>query len=213
MKQIIPSLIATSQEELCKRFDKVKNYFGTFHLDIMDGKFVKNKSLFFYFALPKKRFAYEVHLMINNPQGWIKKNWGKSNLIIFHIESLRNEKEIKEVIKLIKSKRKKVGIAINPKTKGEKIIPYLNLIDRVLIMTVTPGKYGSKFLPDTLKKIKEIKKLKPKLEISVDGGINYKTIIFTKKFGVNKFTIGSYLQKSENIKKDIKRLKEKLREN
>lgn len=211
MKQIIPSLIATSQEELCKRFDKVKNYFGTFHLDIMDGKFVKNKSLFFYFALPKKRFAYEVHLMINNPQGWIKKNWGKSNLIIFHIESFKNEKKIKEVIKFIKSKRKKVGIAINPKTKVKKIIPYLDLIDRVLIMSVNPGKYGSKFLPNNLNKIKEIKKLKPKLEVEVDGGINDKTFAFVKKSGANKFVVGGYLQKSEDVKRDIKRLREILK--
>ena len=91
MKKVVPSLIANTQKELEKRFDKVKNYSKVFHLDIMDGKLVKNKSLFFDFILPKKRFKYEAHLMISNPLGWVKKNWKKSDLIIFHIESLKND--------------------------------------------------------------------------------------------------------------------------
>ena len=210
MKKVIPSLIANSQKELEKRFDKVKNCSKVFHLDIMDGKFVKNKSLFFDFILPKKRFKYEAHLMVKNPELWIKKNWKKSDLIIFHIESLNNETEVKNLIKLIKSKRKKVGISINPKTKIKKIINYLNLIDRISVMTVNPGKYGEKFLPDTLKKIKDIRKLKSKLDIEVDGGINLKTINSASNSGANSFVVGSFLQKSKNPKKAIEDLKKRI---
>ena len=210
MKQIIPSLIAKTQKELEKRFDRIKNYSKVFHLDIMDGKFVKNKSLFFDFTLPKKRFKYEAHLMVKNPELWVKKHWKKSNLIIFHIESLKNGAEVKNLIKLIKSKRKKVGICINPKTKIKKIINYLNLIDRVLVMTVTPGKYGGKFLPDTLKKVKYIKKLKPKLDIEIDGSVNLKTINRASNSGANSFVVGSILQKSKNPKKAIDDLKKRI---
>jgi len=212
-KIIVPSLIAKSQKELNKRFNKVKNYSEIFHLDVMDGKFVKNKSLFFDFVLPKKRFKYEAHLMINNPEGWIKENWKKSDLIIFHIESLKSEAKVKEIIKLIRSKRKKVGIAINPKTKVKKIIPYLNLIDMILVMTVNPGKYGSKFLQNTLKKVKEIRKLKPKLDIEVDGGINNQTISKAVRVGATSFVSGTYIQKSRNIKKDIGKLKNEILKN
>jgi len=207
MKQIVPSLIANSQKELDKRFNKVKKYFKIFQLDIMDGKFVKNKSLFFDFSLPKKAFKYESHLMVNNPKRWVKENYKKSNLIIFHIESLKSDTEVKEIIKLIKSKRKKVGVAINPKTNIKKIIPYLSIIDRVLVLTVKPGKYGSKFIPNTLKKVKEIKKLKPKLDIELDGGINLKTISLAYNSGANYFVLGSYLQKSKDVKKAIGKLK------
>jgi len=204
--RIIPSLIAKNQKELDKRFDKVKVHSKIFQLDIMDGKFVKNKSLTFDFKLPKGK-KYESHLMVRNPEEWIKENWKKSDSIIFHIESLKSEIEVKEIIKLIKSKKKKVGIALNPKTKVKKIISYLNSVDMVLVLTVKPGKYGSKFLPNTLKKVKEIRKLKPKLDIEVDGGISEKTISQARKAGANAFVSGSYLQKSRDVNKAIERLK------
>ena len=207
---IIPSLIATNQKELDKRFDKVKSYSEVFQLDIMDGKFVKNKSLMFNFKLPKGK-KYEAHLMVENPKRWISKNWKKTDLIIFHIESLKSNSEIREIIKLIKSKRRKIGIALNPMTKVKKIIPYINSINMILVMTVTPGRYGSKFLPNTLKKVKEIGKLKPKLNIEVDGGINGKTISKTKKAGATSFIVGSYLQKSKDVKISFKFLKDKLK--
>ena len=197
-KEVIPSLIAKNQKELNERFSKIKSQFKIFQLDIMDGKFVKNKSLMFNFKLPKGKFKYEAHLMVKNPKVWIIKNWKKADTIIFHIESTNDSKYL---IKLIKSKKRKVGIAINPKTNVKKIIPFLNSIDMVLIMTVIPGKYGSKFLPNVLKKVKEIRKLKPKLNIEVDGGINNKTIARAKKAGANRFILGSYLQKSKNVKK------------
>ena len=207
---IIPSLIATNQKELDKRFDKVKSHSKVFQLDIMDGKFVKNKSLMFNFKLPKGK-KYEAHLMVENPKSWISKNWKKTDLIIFHIESLKSNSEVREIIKLIKSKRKKVGIAINPMTRVKKIIPYINSINMILVMTVIPGRYGSEFLPNTLKKVKEIRKLKPKLNIGVDGGISEKTIYQARIAGATSFIVGSYLQNSKDVKISFKFLKDKLK--
>ena len=207
---IIPSLIAKNQKEFDKIFGKVKSHSKIFQLDIMDGKFVKNKSLIFNFKLPKGK-KYEAHLMVKNPESWISRNWKKADLIIFHIESLKSNSKVREIIKLIKLKRKKIGIALNPTTKVKRIIPYLNSINMILVMTVIPGRYGSKFLPNTLKKVKEIRKLKPKLNIEVDGGINDKTIHQTKKAGATSFVIGSYLQKSEYVKTSFKFLKDKLK--
>ncbi len=205
MKKIIPSVIAKSQKELDERINKVKNSSRTFHLDIMDGKFVKNRSLMFDFKFPKDK-RYVAHLMIKNPEKWINKNWRKADTIIFHLEPFKNEKEIENIIKLIKSKGRKVGLAINPKTSVEKIRPYLEQIDLVLIMTVNPGKYGSKFLPKTLKKIGQLRKMKRDIEVSVDGGINPRTIRSASGAGANTFVSGSYIQKSEDSRKALKEL-------
>ena len=188
---IIPSIIANSQKEFDKRFEKVKS-FSTFHLDIMDGKFVKNKSLQFNFKLPKNK-KFEAHLMVKNPKTWIKKHGRKVNSIIVHYESMKGV-----------TLSKKISLAINPKTSVNEILPYLSKIKKVLVMTVTPGKYGSKFLPSTLKKIKE---LKSKVKIEVDGGMSPSTIKKVKKAGATKFVVGSYLQKND-VKTAIKKLKQ-----
>ena len=190
---IIPSIIAKNQKEFNKRFEKVKS-FSTFHLDIMDGKFVKNKSLTFNFKLPKNK-KFEAHLMVKNPKTWIKKHGKKVNSIIVHYESNNIENLL----------NKKVSLAINPKTSIDEIKPLLKKTNKILVMTVTPGKYGSKFLTSTLKKIKELKKLKKTIE--VDGSINPKTIKKVKKAGATKFVIGSYLQRTKNLKEAVKKLK------
>jgi len=192
---IIPSIIAKSQKEFDKRFNKVKS-FPTFHLDVMDGKFVKNKSLQFNFKLPKNK-KFEAHLMVKNPLSWIKKHGRKVDKITVHYESNNIEKLL----------NKKISLAINPKTSINEIKHLLTKINKVLIMTVTPGKYGSPFVKSTLKKIKELRKLKHKLTIEVDGSINPKTIKKVKKAGANLFVVGSYLQKND-IKTAIKKLKQ-----
>ena len=202
MKQIYPSLIARNQKEFDKRYEKISKLSSTFHLDVMDGKFVKNKSLYFELEIPKNN--YQVHLMIKNPEEWIKENSKFAKTIIFHIESTKNPESI---IKLIKSKKKKIGIAINPRTSVSKMKDIIKQADSVLIMTVNPGKYGAKFLPNNLKKIKEIKKINPRIKVGVDGGISDKTIKKASKAEADFFTIGSYLQKSDNPKESIKKLK------
>ena len=209
-KIIIPSIIAKSQKELNQRIKKVSKHARILQLDVMDGKFVKNKSFNFDFKVPKWK-KYESHLMIKTPESWINKHSKKVHTIIFHIESCKTSHEIRKIISLIKMDKRKVGIAINPKTPTTKIKPFLKEVDMILVMTVNPGKYGSKFLPATLKKVKDLRKDNPKLKIEVDGGINDKTISLASKAGANQFVVGSYLQKSKDIKKDIKKLKSLIR--
>lgn len=213
-QKIIPSIIASSQKELENRFKKVSSLSDTFHLDIMDGKFVENKSLNFSFKIPKNSFLtsifthkkFEAHLMVKNPEKWINNNAKKVDTIIFHAEPLK-EKQIKELIKELKEKKKKVGIALNPETQIKKVEPFLHTIDKILILSVHPGKYGAKFLPKTLDKIRKLRKIKPNLNVEIDGGIDDKTINSAKKAGANLFVVGSDLQESENPKKTMKELK------
>ena len=195
--KIIPALIAKNQEELDKRLKKVINHFDTFQIDVMDGRFVKNKSFNFNFKLPKNK-KFEAHLMVNDPINWVNKNYNKVDIIIFHIESIKDKKILK-FIKEIKKKRKKVGIAINPNTPINTIIPYLSKINLVLLMSVNPGKYGSKFISSTLTKAKELKKIKKRLVIEIDGGINPQNIKKALQAGVFRFAVGSYLQKNKDI--------------
>ncbi len=204
---IIPAIIAKNQKELNKRISKVKKHVSRIQLDIMDKKFVKNSSLEFDFKLPKFKGKYEAHIMVKNPEEWINKNSGMINTIIFHLEA---EKNPGKIIKLLKSKRKKIGIGIKPETSLDKIKPFLSQIDMVLIMAVHPGRYGAKFLPSMLKKIEKLRKLSPKLNIEVDGGITDKTISKTFVAGANMFVSGSYLQKSKDIKSSINLFKSLL---
>jgi len=202
-QEIIPSIIAKNQKALDKLIKQVKNKTNRIQLDIMDKKFVKNSSLNFDFILPKLKQKVEAHLMIKNPKEWIENNYKKVHTIIFHIESVKNPNEI---IKLIKSKKKKVGIAIKPRTPLTKISRLIAKIDMITIMTVHPGKYGSTFLPSQLKKVSHLRKKHPKLLIEVDGGITDKTISLAKENGANYFISGSYLQKSKSIKAGINSL-------
>jgi len=118
---ILPSIIAKNQKELHERLSNVY-FFSKFHLDVMDGKFVKNKSLQFNFKVPNYK-KFEAHLMVKNPITWIKKNSKKVNTIIVHYESDNTLK----AIDLIRKKKKRVGLAINPKTNLSNILEYLPL--------------------------------------------------------------------------------------
>ena len=98
-------------------------------------------------------------------------------------------------------------MVINPPTKVGVIAPYLDKLDEVLVMTVYPGAYGAEFLPETLDKVKELRKLKPDLNIEVDGGITEKTIQQALEAGANLFVSGSFIMKSEQPEQSFEELK------
>lgn len=205
--RIIPSVIAKSQPEMEEKINKVKDLVDYIQLDIMDGVFVPNESLNFDFKLPKIDSEFEAHLLIENPDGWVKRNWEKVDVILVPIESCKNPKEI---INFLKGKRQ-VGLSLNPETPLERIKDYLDEIDEVVILTVNPGFYGKKFLPEVLEKVKELRKLKPKLNIEVDGGINPETIKEAFEAGANFLISGSYIMNSQNPKEAINNLWQALK--
>lgn len=203
-KQIIPAIIVKNQKELDESLSKVIDLVEIIQLDIMDGKFVPNESLNFDFKLPKTNCLFEAHLMISEPIKWIEKNHKKVHTILIHFESCT---DIYRAIDLARSKNKKVGVVLNPETPINAIKDILDEIDQVLIMTVNPGFYGSSFLPETVNKISDLRKLRPDFDIEVDGGINDKTIGIVDKAGANLFVSGSYIMKSSNVKNAIENLK------
>ena len=195
-------------QDIVKKLDLSKPDY--IHIDIMDGKFVSNKT--WTTSEVKKFTSYstlplEVHLMVNNPSKYIE-DYALMNtsIIIFHYEAV---KDINEKINKVKLYGLKVGIAINPETNINVLIPYLNMIDEVLIMSVHPGKSGQSFIEESLEKISVLKNIilegNYKTIISVDGGINNETGLLCKDAGADELVSASYIQK--DIINNIKTLK------
>lgn len=182
------------------------------HLDIMDGNFVTNKTWDYSDIkdiLKDISTPVDVHLMVSNLDYYID-NFSKlnPNNITFHLEATDN---INKYINLIKEKNIKVGLAIKPNTDINLIIPYLEYLDLVLVMSVEPGAGGQKFIGsscDRIKLLKEIKELYGyNYIIEVDGGINADTVKLVADSGVDLVVSGSYITNSDNYKERIDTLK------
>ena len=198
-----------------KAQDIVKGLNGTLadyiHIDIMDGKFVENKT--WTFSEIKKITSYstlplDVHLMVKDPKKYIM-DYAVMNTecITFHYEAV---KDIDEMIEYIKNYGLKVGIAINPETDEKVLFPYLKNIDEIIVMGVHPGKSGQSFIettPDKIKSLKdEIIRQGVKTVIEVDGGINDETGALCAESGVDMLVSASYVH--NDLKNNIKKLKD-----
>ena len=179
------------------------------HIDIGDGKFVKNKFNPFkllYKLYPEMFKRLDVHLMVNKPKKYINKYaMLNTEYITIHVEIDKVEKYIEQ----IKKYGIKVGLAINPDTDEKLLEPYLNDIDLILVMGVYPGYGGQSFLEDTPKKVLKIKnmivKSKNDIKITVDGGVNDET---SKRLDFADILVsGSYVLATENIDERIELLK------
>lgn len=202
MQRIIPSIMAKNQKELHSQLKIIKQISKNAHLDVSDGHFAPSKVLWFKFKLVKK-IAYSVHLMVENPEWWIKHHLDTFDLFLPHIERLR---DINHYYEWITKQKKPFCFALLPETKISSVKRYVKLAHTILILTVHPGFYGSKFLPSQIKKIKKIKKINPSVTIIVDGGMNPKTILKAKKAGGDLFISGSFVMKSDDPKKAMKEL-------
>ena len=195
--------MAKNQAELNADLKRLTDVVRELHLDVVDGKFANNKTLQFPFRLSKK-FKYQAHLMIKQPEKWIKKNLHRIDLFIPHIEEI---KDVGDYILWMKKEKKKIAFALLPETKVLSIKKHLDKINIILVLTVHPGFYGSKFLKEKLKKIKQIKKINPKIKIIVDGGMHPATIDAAFKSGADWFVSGSYTTKAENPRERIRMLR------
>lgn len=181
-----------------------------FHFDVMDGNFVTNKTR--PFAEDKKianimNKSYDVHLMVNNVKEYVDLYAGlEPEWITFHLELGDTE----ELINYVKEKNIEVGLAINPTTSIDKIIPYLHDIDVVLLMSVPPGESGQSFVEKTITRMEYLINYRHQnnlnFMIQVDGGINSETIQWIKKADV--VVVGNYITKSKDYVKQISSLLE-----
>lgn len=205
METLSPSILAADMLNLGKEIEKIEKSGSKYvHIDVMDGVFVPNIS----FGMPvlsavrkKTDLVLDVHLMIVDPDKYIDEfiKCG-ADIITFHLETLDNERTLRAIDK-IHSKGKKVGISIKPKTPARDVLPYVSLVDMILVMTVEPGFGGQSFMYDTMSKVTEIREYaninNRALDIQVDGGINNETIKIAKNAGANIFVLGTAFFKSE----------------
>ena len=213
--KISPSILSADFSKLGEEIQNLeKAEADLIHIDVMDGHFVPNitigpeviSKLRKYTSLP-----FDVHLMISPVDNFIK-NFADAgaDIITIHPEAT---KDIINSIKKIKSHNKKAGISLNPETSVDKVLPVLNSIDLVLIMSVNPGFGGQKFMQETLEKVKilrkEIDNKKLKVQIEIDGGINFENSKKAIKAGVNILVSGTTIFKENNgnLKKNIQLLR------
>ena len=184
------------------------------HIDVMDGHFVPNLTIgpeVIKKLRPLTKKIFDVHLMISPVDNFIKDfSDAGADIITFHPEATE---DVSKTIKLIKNQNKKVGISLKPKSEIDLIIDHLDQIDLVLIMSVEPGFGGQKFMPEVLDKTKIIRdiinKKNLKVDVEIDGGINFENCSLAKEAGANILVSGSTIFKENkgNLKKNIEILR------
>ena len=214
MIKVAPSILAADFLHLAKDVETVNRHADIFHLDIMDGTFVPNISFGFPVVeaiATKAKKPMDVHLMIIHPEKYVER-FAKAGaaMISFHYEASLEASG--EVLDLIHSFGVKAGIVINPDCPVEKIFPYLDKADYVLLMSVFAGFGGQKFIPETLDRIKQVRKElkrigRPEVDIEVDGGVGPDNAAALAKAGATILVAGSAVFKADDPASVIAKMK------
>lgn len=207
--RIAPSILSADFARLADEIKRVEAVADLIHLDVMDGHFVPN--ITFGPPLVKSVRAVtdlylDTHLMIEDPARYVGAfaEAGSDN-ITFHIEAIE---EPQKIIELIREHKKDVGISLNPETPVDAILPYIDIVDMILFMSVSPGFGGQTFRREVLPKIEKIRSRAEGIYIEVDGGINKHTIKDVVKAGADTIVAGTAIFGAEDPAKAVLELRE-----
>ena len=211
---IAPSLLSMDFTQTLSQLKEIKESQATWlHFDVMDGHFVPNLSFGPDICAQIRKHSdlfMDVHIMVSDPNYFsdVFIEAG-ADLITFHLEACQSEEEVLSIIKKIHDKGIKVGLTIKPATDVKDLLPFMDKIDLVLIMSVNPGYGGQSFIPSALDKIAFLRQYidenKLSCLIEVDGGINAETAQWVLDAGVDVLVAGSYIFKND-IKETINTL-------
>jgi len=181
------------------------------HVDVMDGHFVPNITMgppIIKMVRKCTKLPFDVHLMISPVEKYIKAfAEAGADIITIHPEATDN---LKRAVSAIKSLGKKAGVSLNPKTPISALMDVINDIDLILVMSVNPGFAGQSFMGEVLPKVTELRKMindkKLKIDIEIDGGINFETAPLAVKAGANILVSGTTIF-SGSLKDNIQKLR------
>ena len=214
MLYIAPSLLAADFSNLQGEITRVEEAGANYlHLDVMDGHFVPNISFgagVIGSLRPHTNLLFDVHLMISDPLRYVD-DFIKAgaDIVTFHYESVEDPMA---TFKAIKQKEIACGVAISPATPAEALIPFIGLADMLLVMTVEPGFGGQKLIPETLDKVRTLRRYAHrrgiKLMLEVDGGIGEDNATYCTEAGANVLVAGSALFKTKRPRSVIHKMRE-----
>lgn len=218
MVEVSTSILSIDKENAIKTLYNIETAkTDYFHIDVMDGKFVKNNTNdvmleYCEYLNSITTVPLDVHLMVEDVEQYIKSYLiFEPNTITFHYEVAKNEDELKKWIDLLKENNCKVGISIKPETPVEKIYKFLPYVHSVLVMTVEPGEGGQKLIDECILKIQKLKQYIDENNLDVyieaDGGINTENAEKLVNAGCDIIVSGTAITKSNNFAETIKELK------
>jgi ribulose-phosphate 3-epimerase len=203
--RIIPAILTEDPEALKKMVELTGTFTDYTQFDIMDGRFVPSRSVSCGdIAALKTRLAWEAHLMVLHPEDCLEDfRRAGAQMIVFHYEATPVPEEI---IRKIKKLGLKAGLAINPETPINVIKPLADGLDSVLFLSVNPGFYGAKFIPEVLDKIVTFRKAYPAMDTGIDGGVKENNIIEIARTGVDYICVGSAIYNQPDPAASYRRL-------
>ena len=209
MQKIIPAILTSDPAELLEGLRVLKGEASWVQIDIMDGKFVPNTSVnVFELGEACQFFNLEIHLMVENPEKYLEDCKGiGAKRVIFHLEATDDPEA---VLRKMEEYGFQKAIALNPATPVSKLAPYIEKLDAILLMSVNPGFQAQEFIPDVLKKIPEIRRLKQDILIGLDGGVNTENIKGVFEAGADYACVGSAVMKSADPVAALRHLEEIL---